>query len=147
MQSSHPIHNAFVKAQLHKPVDIPSPTTSPVRVSRFGEQNNNNNNNNNTTNTTNTTTTTAITTKNNNGECLTVQAHYSLKKAGLFLGIGMNNVIPIATDNAGHMVTSALDRQMQKDKAEVWAVVSGLQYDTIQPVSYTHLTLPTIVGV
>ena len=61
-----------------------------------------------------------------------MQAHYSLKKAGLFLGIGMNNVIPIATDNAGHMVTSALDRQLQKDKAEVWAVVSGLQYDTIQ---------------
>ena len=95
-------------------------------MSHCGEQNNNNNN---TTTTTTTTNTTATTTKNynndtNNGKCLTVQAHYSLKKAGLFLGIGMNNVIPIATDNAGHIVASALDQQMQKDKAEVWAVVS-----------------------
>ena len=50
---------------------------------------------------------------------MALQAHYSLKKAGLFLGIGMNNVIPIPTDNAGHMMASALDRQMEKDKAEV----------------------------
>ncbi|KAK7092614.1 cysteine sulfinic acid decarboxylase-like isoform X2 [Littorina saxatilis] len=45
------------------------------------------------------------------------EAHYSLKKAGLFLGIGMDNVIPIATDDKGRVKADALDAQIQKDKA------------------------------
>lgn len=45
------------------------------------------------------------------------EAHYSLKKAGQFLGIGADNVIGIPSDDAGRMRTDLLHAQLDDDEA------------------------------
>ena len=42
-----------------------------------------------------------------------------MKKAGLFLGIGMDNVIKIPTNYRGQVLTEKLNQQIEEDKAAV----------------------------
>ncbi|KAL8594515.1 hypothetical protein ACOMHN_028869 [Nucella lapillus] len=46
------------------------------------------------------------------------EAHYSLKKASMFLGIGTDNVVCVPTDDGGRLRTDALQSQMAQDKAQ-----------------------------
>ena len=43
-----------------------------------------------------------------------LQGHYSIKKGAAFLGIGMENVIPVKTDNKGRMSPTALETAIQE---------------------------------
>uniref|UniRef100_H2YJ73 Glutamate decarboxylase n=1 Tax=Ciona savignyi TaxID=51511 RepID=H2YJ73_CIOSA len=46
------------------------------------------------------------------------QSHYSNKKNAALLGIGIDDVIPVATDNCGRMLTSDLKRKIEESKEE-----------------------------
>lgn len=48
-----------------------------------------------------------------------LQGHYSIKKGAAFLGIGMENVIPVKTDNKGRMSPTALETAIQECQRKV----------------------------
>ena len=50
--------------------------------------------------------------------CL-IQSHYSIIKGAALLGMGVDNVIKVQTDNVGKMCPQALEAAIIKAKAEV----------------------------
>lgn len=46
------------------------------------------------------------------------QAHYSIKKAAHWLGIGLDNVIIVESDNQGRMLLADLENKIQKTLSE-----------------------------
>ena len=48
-----------------------------------------------------------------------LQAHYSLKKGAALLGLGVNAVHMVATDNKGRMDVNALERAIQASRERV----------------------------
>ncbi|KAK6970781.1 cysteine sulfinic acid decarboxylase [Biomphalaria glabrata] len=46
------------------------------------------------------------------------KGHYSIKKGAAFMGLGMNNVITVKTDERGRMIPEELDKAIVKAKSE-----------------------------
>lgn len=43
-----------------------------------------------------------------------VQGHYSISKAANWMGVGMDNVIAVTSDESGRMIPSELEREIHK---------------------------------